>query len=111
MSIRGIVLVIFLKQVAIVACSYYYSVSLLLLFIGLIVLASANKLTAKYLVDRASKRCVLCSRYSYRFLALATAVLLCLGACSYWLLVVLVRCRHTVVIAVVVNRVLSVIAL
>jgi hypothetical protein len=83
MSLRGIVFIVFLKQVAIVACSSYYSVSLLLLFVGLIVLASANKLTAKYLVDRASKRYVLCSRYFYRFLMLATAILLCLSMCSY----------------------------
>jgi hypothetical protein len=83
MSVRGVVFVIFLKQVAVVACSSYYSVFFLLLFIGLIILASANKLAAKYLVDRASERCVLCSRYFYRFLALALAVLLCLSACSY----------------------------
>jgi hypothetical protein len=95
----------------VVACSSYYGVFLLLLFVGLIIFASANKLAAKYLIDRASERCVLCSRYFYRFLALALAVLLCLSACSYWLLVVLVRCRHTVITAIVVNRVLSVIAL
>jgi hypothetical protein len=45
--------------------------------------ASANKLAAKYLIDRASKRCVLCSRYFYRFFVLALVVLLCLSACSY----------------------------
>jgi hypothetical protein len=95
----------------VVACSSYYGVSLLLLFVGLIVLAGANKLAAEYLVDRASERCVLCSGYFYGFLALATAVLSCLSACSYWLLVVLVRCGHTVVTAVVVDGVLSVIAL
>jgi hypothetical protein len=95
----------------VVVCSSYYSVSLLLLFIGLIVLTSANKLAAKYLIDRASERCVLCSRYFYGFLALVMVVLLCLSACSHWLLVVLVRCRHTVITAVVIDRVLSVIAL
>jgi hypothetical protein len=83
MSLRGVVFVVFLKQVAVVACSSYYGVFRLLLFIGLIILTSANELAAKYLVDRASKRCVLYSRYFYRFLALATAVLLCLSACSY----------------------------
>jgi hypothetical protein len=83
MSLRGVVFIVLLKQVAVVACSSYYSVFLLLLFIGLIVFASANKLAAKYFVDRASKRCVLCSRYFYRFLTLALAVLLCLSACSY----------------------------
>jgi hypothetical protein len=77
----------------------------LLLFIGLIVLASANKLAAKYLVDRASKRCVLYSKYFYRFLALATAVLLCLrfSVYSYWLFIILVRCRHAVISAIIVN--------
>jgi hypothetical protein len=83
----------------------------LFLFVGLIVLAGANELAAEYLVDRASERCVLCSRYFYGFLLLAAAVLLCLSACSYWLLVVLVRCRHMVVTAVVVSVVLSVVAL
>jgi hypothetical protein len=83
----------------------------LLPFVGLIILASANKLAAKYLVDRASGRCVLYNRYFYRSLALLLAVLLCLSACSYWLLVVLVRCRHMVVTAVVVGVVLSVVAL
>jgi hypothetical protein len=83
MSIRGVVFVIFPKQVAVVACSSYYSVSLLLLFVGLIVLASINKLAAKYLIDRASKRYIFCSRYFYRFLLLAAAVLLCLSAYSY----------------------------
>jgi hypothetical protein len=68
MSIRGVVFVIFPKQVAVVVCSSYYSISFLLLFVGLIVLASTNKLTTKYLIDRASKRCVLYSRYFYRFL-------------------------------------------
>jgi hypothetical protein len=82
-SLRGVVFVIFLKQVAVVACSSYYSVFLLLLFIGLIVLTSANKLAAKYLIDRASKRCVLYSRYFYRFLTLLLVVLLCLSARSY----------------------------
>jgi hypothetical protein len=95
----------------VVACSSYYSAFLLLLFVGLIILASANELAAKYLVDRASERCVLCSRYFHRFLTLASAVLLCLSACSYWLLVVLVRCRHMVVTAIIINRVLSVVAL
>jgi hypothetical protein len=111
MSFGGVVFVVLLEQVAVVACSSYYGVSFLLLFVGLIVLASANKLAAEYLVDRASKRCVLCSRYFYGFLALATAVLLCLSACSYWLLIVLVRCGHTVVTAVVIGVVLSVVAL
>jgi hypothetical protein len=83
MSIRGVVFVIFLEQVTVVACSSYYSVFLLLLFVGLIVLASANKLAAKYLIDRASKRCVLYSRYFYRFLTLLLAVLLYLSAYSY----------------------------
>jgi hypothetical protein len=59
MSIRGVVFVIFLKQVAVVACSSYYSACLLLLFIGLIIFASANKLAAKYLINRALERCVL----------------------------------------------------
>jgi hypothetical protein len=75
----------------------------LLLFIGLIILASANKLAAKYPIDRASKRCVLHSRYFYRFPMLLLAVPLCLSVCSYWLLVVLIRRRHAVVTAVVVN--------
>jgi hypothetical protein len=83
MSIRGVVLVVFLKQVAIVACSSYYSIFLLLLFIGLIILTSANKLATKYLIDRALGRYVLYSRYFYRFLTLLLAVLLCLSACSY----------------------------
>jgi hypothetical protein len=83
MSLRGVVFIIFLEQVAIVVCSSYYSVFLLLLFVGLIIFTSINKLIAKYLVDRASKRCVLYSRYFYRFLALALAVLLCLSAYSY----------------------------
>jgi hypothetical protein len=83
MSIRGIVFIIFLKQVAVVVCSSYYSIFLLLLFVGLIVFASVNKLTAKYLIDRASKRCVLYSRYFYRFLMLLLAVLLYLSICSY----------------------------
>jgi hypothetical protein len=83
MSLRGVVFVVFLKQVAKVACSSYYSVFLLLLFIGLIIFASANKLAAKYLIDRASKRYVLYSRYFYRFLMLLLVVLLCLSMCSY----------------------------
>ena len=83
MSLRGVVFVVFLKQVAIVACSSYYSVFLLLLFIGLIIFTSANKLATKYLIDRASKRCVLYSRYFYRFLMLVLAVLLYLSAYSY----------------------------
>jgi hypothetical protein len=83
MSLRGVVFVVLLEQVAVVACSSYYSVFLLLLFIGLIIFASANKLTAKYLINRVSKRYVLYSRYFYRFLALALAVLLCLSTCSY----------------------------
>jgi TRAP-type mannitol/chloroaromatic compound transport system permease small subunit len=83
MSLRGVVFVVLFKQVAVVACSSYYSVFLLLLFIGLIIFASANKLAAKYLIDRASERCVLRSRYFYRSLTLASAVLLCLSACSY----------------------------
>jgi hypothetical protein len=111
MSLRGVVFVVFLEQVAVVACSSYYSAFLLLPFVGLIILASANKLATKYLIDRVSERCVLCSRYFHRFLALASAVLSCLSACSYWLLIVLVRYRHIVITAVVVNRVLSVIAL
>jgi hypothetical protein len=52
MSVRGVVVAIFLKQVAVVACSSYYSVFLLLLFIGLIMFASVNKLAARYLMDR-----------------------------------------------------------
>jgi hypothetical protein len=83
MSLRGVVFIVFLKQIAIVACSSYYSVFLLLLFIGLIILASLNKLAAKYLIDRALGRCVLYSRYFYRFLILLLVVLLCLSACSY----------------------------
>jgi hypothetical protein len=83
MSFRGIVFVVFLKQVAVVACSSYYSVFLLLLFVGLIIFSSANKLATKYFVDRASKRYILYSRYFYRFLILALAVLLYLSACSY----------------------------
>jgi hypothetical protein len=83
MSVRGVVFVIFLKQVAIVACSSYYSVFFLLLFIGLIILASANKLVAKYLVDRALGRYILCNRYFYRSLTLLLVALLCLSVYSY----------------------------
>jgi hypothetical protein len=83
MSVRGIVFAIFLKQVAVVACSSYYSVFLLLLFIGLIIFASVNKLAAKYLIDRVLECYVLYSRYFYRFLMLLLVVLLCLSACSY----------------------------
>jgi TRAP-type mannitol/chloroaromatic compound transport system permease small subunit len=83
MSLRGVVFIVLLKQVAVVACSSYNSIFLLLLFVGLIIFASANKLATKYLINRVSERYVLYSRYFYRFLILVLAVLLCLSTCSY----------------------------